>query len=130
MHYSRKIDPETDKPEIILDYNSTKGAVDTVDQICSSYTTQRITRRWPLALFFKILDIASINSKIIYDANNESQKLIRRRKYLNDLAFELMGSHLKKRAQLNKLLSDIQTILQKYRGNVQDNNTIDNTRKK
>ena len=58
MHDTLEIDQETNKSRINLDYNATKGGVDTVDQMCSSYSTSRITRRWPLALFYRHLDIA------------------------------------------------------------------------
>ena len=34
MHRDDKIDDQTGKPDIILYYNQTKGAVDTVDQMC------------------------------------------------------------------------------------------------
>ena len=36
-----EIDVVTNKPNIILDYNSTKGGVDSVDQKCASYTPRR-----------------------------------------------------------------------------------------
>src|SRR5215510_5531487 len=38
--------------EIIHFYNSTKGGVDTVDQLCGNYSVSRRTRRWPLCIFF------------------------------------------------------------------------------
>uniref|UniRef100_A0A1B6E2P6 PiggyBac transposable element-derived protein domain-containing protein n=1 Tax=Clastoptera arizonana TaxID=38151 RepID=A0A1B6E2P6_9HEMI len=54
MHDEEEVDEETGKPKIILNYNSTKGGVDSVDQKCANYSTTRKTRRWPLALFFQI----------------------------------------------------------------------------
>ena len=33
------------KPQIILDYNSTKGGVDTLDQMVSTFSTKRMTRK-------------------------------------------------------------------------------------
>nr|CAH7769240.1 unnamed protein product [Callosobruchus chinensis] len=56
-------DESSQKPEI-LDYNATKGAVDTMDQMCSAYSVARITRRWPLVIFYALLDIAGINPRI------------------------------------------------------------------
>jgi hypothetical protein len=35
MHDSRVMDEATQKPEIILDYNMTKGGVDTCDKMCA-----------------------------------------------------------------------------------------------
>ncbi|KAL4101127.1 hypothetical protein QTP88_021147 [Uroleucon formosanum] len=56
MHDTVDIDPDTHKPETILDYNSTKGGVDSVDQMCSTYSTSRKTRRWTMTVLFRILD--------------------------------------------------------------------------
>ena len=52
MHRDAKVDAETKKPEIIQFYNSTKGGVDTIDQLCGNYSVTRRTRRWPLCVFF------------------------------------------------------------------------------
>ncbi|CAF1417822.1 unnamed protein product [Rotaria sordida] len=38
-HHDSQVDNNTGKPKVILDYNKTKGAVDTVDQICHKFTT-------------------------------------------------------------------------------------------
>lgn len=36
MHNDDKVDPETQKPDIILSYNDTKGGVDVVDRLCAN----------------------------------------------------------------------------------------------
>lgn len=108
-----EIDGATNKPNITLDYNKTKGAVDTVDQICASYSTQRITRRWPLAVFFRILDIAEINSQIIFN-NTKLLEKTPRRKYLSELSVSLMEDHVKERAKINTLPKHIREFLFQY----------------
>ena len=35
------------KPEEILYYNSTKGGVDTADEVLRCYSTKAASRRWP-----------------------------------------------------------------------------------
>jgi hypothetical protein len=46
MHKGEEISDRADrKPEIIMFYNRTKGGVDTMDQMVSTYTTKRMTRR-------------------------------------------------------------------------------------
>ena len=45
MHDSGVMDEATKKPEIILDYNMTKGGVDTCDKMCALYSVSRVTRR-------------------------------------------------------------------------------------
>jgi len=62
MHDSGVMDEATKIPEIILDYNMTKGGVDTCDKMCASYSVSRVTRQWPLAMFYILMNIAGINS--------------------------------------------------------------------
>lgn len=112
------INEETGKPEIIHDYNKTKSGVDTVDQKCSVASTARNTRRWPLALFFRFLDMAGVNSHIIYVANNMSSydnRHFRRLPFLQRLAINLLEEHLRERAKVKSLPKDIQHFLAKYR---------------
>ena len=45
MRHYDKIDDQTGKPDIILYYNQTKGAVDAVDQMCYIYSVKRRTKR-------------------------------------------------------------------------------------
>jgi len=54
------------KPEIILDYNMTKGGVDTFDQMIHEYSSKRKTNRWPLAFFFNLLDTYALAAYIIW----------------------------------------------------------------
>lgn len=116
MHEDEEIVQETGKPSIIIDYNKTKGGVDTVDQKCSLYSTSRKTRRWPMALFFRFLDMAGINAYVIFVANMYSKSEIvkfRRTDFLEKLGFGLLESHLKERAQLNNLPKEV-SFLKKY----------------
>ena len=47
------------KPQMILDYNFGKKGVDQFDQNIEEYTCRRKTVRWPLLLFFNMVDIRS-----------------------------------------------------------------------
>nr|CAH7764650.1 unnamed protein product [Callosobruchus chinensis] len=69
MHTSNVLNPETSKPEIIHLYNSTKGAVDTFNQMSQNMYYNRKTRRWPLCFFYNMLNIAAVNSYVIYNHN-------------------------------------------------------------
>lgn len=63
MHYGNDIDPssgEQKKPDIITLYNVTKGGVDKVDEMVGRYTVARKTRRWPLRIFFHVVDTAAL----------------------------------------------------------------------
>ncbi|XP_015122054.1 piggyBac transposable element-derived protein 4-like [Diachasma alloeum] len=54
------------KPNIILHYNDTKGGTDTFDQLCHAYTVSRRTNRWPMRIFFGMLDQAAVNAHILW----------------------------------------------------------------
>lgn len=65
MHNKSDVSNRPDKkPTMILDYNSTKGAVDNLDQIVATYTCKRGTARWPVVLFFfyNIIDVYVYNA--------------------------------------------------------------------
>jgi len=79
---------------MILDYNATKGGVDTADQMLQTYTCKRMTRRWPTAIFYNIIDISALNAFIIWISLNtdyEPQSKHRRRVFLQQLGKELIG---------------------------------------
>lgn len=57
-----------DKPEMIDYYNTTKGGVDSIDEKCSVYGSSRRTQRWPMAIFFRILDMSTVNAFIMYNS--------------------------------------------------------------
>jgi hypothetical protein len=44
-------------------------AVDMLDQMSARYTVQPATRRWTMAKFYGIINIAAVNALVIY-ANN------------------------------------------------------------
>ncbi|XP_016664280.1 piggyBac transposable element-derived protein 4-like, partial [Acyrthosiphon pisum] len=50
MHDDNFTDEGTGKPNQIMDYNATKGGVDTVDLMCARCSTSRNTRRWPMII--------------------------------------------------------------------------------
>ena len=68
MHNDNKVDKETGLPKMIFNYNATKAAVDQVDQLCHNYSLQKRTKRWPLAYFYNCLNIAGMNSMVIFRA--------------------------------------------------------------
>ncbi|KFM81026.1 hypothetical protein X975_23556, partial [Stegodyphus mimosarum] len=64
-----QIDPlskEQLKPEMITFYNSTIDGVDTVDELCGTYSVSRKCCRWSLMVFFGLMNIAGINAFITH----------------------------------------------------------------
>ena len=53
-------------PEAVEFYNKIKCAVDVADQMVSQYSVKTGTRRWPVAIFYNILDLAGINAFVLY----------------------------------------------------------------
>ena len=92
-HDNSRSEDEMRKPVIILDYNSYKAGVDTLDQVVRCYSSKRKSNRWPFSMFCNILDIASYNAYILYvlmnpDFANRSSH--RRRLFLMELALSLL----------------------------------------
>jgi hypothetical protein len=93
-HDSVEISNDRGKPQIIIDYNHSKCGVDSLDQLVRKYSCKRKTLRWPMALFFNMVDIASYNAFVIFGFMNPGwnrNKLHRRRIFLIQLAQELAG---------------------------------------
>lgn len=102
MHHTQSTDPETQKPEIIAFYNNTKGGVDALDEKCTVYSTSRRTRRWPLAIFFTLMNISLVNAYVIYRGFPGNPELTRL-EYIKNLAKELVDPHLNRRLQNDHL---------------------------
>ncbi|KAK3789601.1 hypothetical protein RRG08_061653 [Elysia crispata] len=62
-------------PEVVDFYNSTKDGVDSLDLMAHSMTTKRQTKRWPIVVFFNILDMASVASNVIFKIKFPEHKL-------------------------------------------------------
>lgn len=95
------------KQDAITFYNLTKCGVDVVDELCAIYSTSRKCNRWRLAMFFRIFDIAGINSYIIFKTNNPNETNLPRVDFLTDLGISLINDHIKRRAQNSKVPTDI-----------------------
>jgi hypothetical protein len=97
LHDDAAVDEENGKPEIINFYNVNKCGVDVVDQMCANYSVQRKTRRWPMVVFFNLMNVACINAFVIF---KEVQGLTnyKRNRFLKDLGFALIRPHLEQRS--------------------------------
>ena len=63
MHSQPEIESTSDqKPSIILFHNKTKDGVGTLDRMLRSYFIKHMTRRWPLVLFYNMIDVSTINA--------------------------------------------------------------------
>ncbi|GBP42663.1 PiggyBac transposable element-derived protein 4 [Eumeta japonica] len=112
-HDQPSINANSKKPEIIEFYNSTKGAVDTVDQMCSIMSTSRKTNRWPLCLFFNIQNLTIVNAYVIHVSNaiRNGTKPMKRRPFALQMADDLMKPWLQERYQTVTLQRNLKLII-------------------
>ena len=75
------------KPEIVQFYNETKSGVDVLDSMVRMYSTKATTRRWPVAMFYDLLDKSALNSWVLYKQATEDE--ISRKEFIILLAKQL-----------------------------------------
>lgn len=87
MHSSPSIG-QNGKPEIVEFYNETKGGVDAFDQMSAIYSCGRTTNRWPMCIFYGMVNTAAINSWVIHSENISASggAPINRRKFMQEVA--------------------------------------------
>ena len=81
------------KPVVICDYNKHMGGVDVSDQYISSYSFIRKSKKWWRKMFFWLLEVAVVNSFILYNLSavaNQKPKLSHK-KYRLELMKALVG---------------------------------------
>lgn len=112
LHMDDSIDEATGdkkKPEMITYYNEHKIGVDIVDKMCSTYNVSRGTRRWPMVVFFSVLNIAGINTQVIHIGNRN--ETLKRRLFLRRLGRELINDQLVRRSLTPRLPRSISARL-------------------
>ncbi|CAF1318264.1 unnamed protein product [Rotaria sordida] len=102
-------DDDKQLPCAIHDYNQTKCGVDIMDQCINYYTVRRITRRWPMAVFFNMIDIATINSMTIWlcQKTEENRKSDVRCTFLKQLSKSLTDAQNRRRSQEVRLMPKV-----------------------
>ena len=114
LHRNAAKQPEgKKKPESILFYNANKCGVDMLDSMCRQMSTKAACRRWPLAVFCNILDLAGVNAWIIYRKKTGSS--ISRRQFLHVLSEQLRESaiHQREVAQPHPIIDAVSGKLKK-----------------
>ena len=61
------------KTEAHMFYNSAKGGVDNFDGMCAETSVSRMTSRWPLCIFYGLINIVMNNAFIIYRSRQNRQ---------------------------------------------------------
>ncbi|XP_062304721.1 piggyBac transposable element-derived protein 4-like [Osmerus eperlanus] len=88
MHQTVLTDDGAKKlPNTLSHYKSTKAGVNVMDQMARQYSVRGGSHRWPVAVFYNILDLAAINAHILYTQSMNVR--ISRRKFILRLVKEL-----------------------------------------
>ena len=104
LHMSAKLGAtEKKKSETIKFYNKTKCGVDVADQMARLYSMKAGTRRWSVAVFYSILDLAGINAFVLYKKRTGDK--ISRRNFLFKLATELREDYFVKRSNIKTTIT-------------------------
>lgn len=117
MHRDDAIDESTYeqyKPEIITFYNSTKGGIDVVDRMKGEYSVTRVSNRWPFTVFCGLLNVATINSQIMFNFN--TSKKVPRKDFIKELAKTLIKPHIDQRASIPTLAIPLRQKMEKITG--------------
>lgn len=98
--YSSITEEVDGKSEIIQHYNATKGDTDLFDKLVHAHTVSRKTNRWPLRIFFGMLDQAAVNARILlkckyYNAGDSTA--VTAEQCLKTLYLHLVRDHLVER---------------------------------
>ena len=84
---------EITKPHMISEYTANMGGVDKADHYCSSYAFIQKSLKWWRKLYFFLLEVAVVNSFILYKIHMESlgQKKLTHRNFRKALCEQLVS---------------------------------------
>ena len=106
--FRRRITPKKN-PKQYFFYNETKVGVDVLDQMSRCYSVKAGSRHWPIHVFYNVIDMALINSWIIYKHVCNSN--ISRRMFIQRVSKELTGALQTKGYKL-KAMQLLRSVLQ------------------
>ena len=82
--------------------------------MCARYTVERANRRWTMAMFYGMINIAAVNALVIH-ANNmckdQPEKKIKRKDFLLRIAHDLVKPFVTQRYKLSTLPRNIKTAI-------------------
>ncbi|KAJ8942152.1 hypothetical protein NQ314_010143 [Rhamnusium bicolor] len=114
-HGDDRVSKENGLPEIIEACNDTKGGIDVVDKLCSSYNCARSTRRWPNVIFFSMMNVAAINAFVKFTANDPNSNILRR-DFLPQLPMSLAQDYMKQRASCSSIPKTLKPRIRELSG--------------
>ncbi|KAJ8928332.1 hypothetical protein NQ314_019116 [Rhamnusium bicolor] len=113
MHYTSATHPKTGKPEIISFYNMTKGGVDALNEKCTMYSSSRRTQRRCMAMFYKILDMSTVNAFVMYKCYKDAKIKLQSKDFMRDLAQSLIRPHMKRRCENHRIPVEVRGCIKR-----------------
>ncbi|KRY54586.1 hypothetical protein T03_17593 [Trichinella britovi] len=114
MHNDNQVsDGKGRKPDIILHYNITKGGVDNLGKMTSTYSCQRMTARWPLVIFYNIIDVSAYNAYVLWTEKHptwNARRLHKRRLFVEELGKPLVQPEMMRRKTLPRTAAAISAV--------------------
>lgn len=112
LHHDFEIGAKN-KATALLYYNKHKGGVDTFDQLCANHNCGRQTRRWPVCIFLGMLNIACINSHIIFNSRlmREGKKAIGRREFMKQLGSAMIEPRAQQRLDMPGQHTSVKNVI-------------------
>lgn len=104
-------------PEIVNDYNATKGGVDTMDEMLKAYRSYKRSARYTVVLFSDMIDICALNAYVCYLWHHQewnSTRTDKRRQFLMDLSMDLIRTEVRRRDTIglqSSILSAMSSVL-------------------
>lgn len=101
-----------------------------MDQQVRTYSCKRQTRRWPMVIFYNMIDIAALNAFIAFTKEHPNyQKDVshKRRIFLKELAKELVIPNMVKRSQNPKLQRSVKERMKNFIPISQSNQNYDDS---
>ena len=108
------------KPKTVTFYNKTKSGVDITDQMTRQYTVKAGTRRWPVTVFYNILDLGCINAYMLYKKKTGDAIS---RNFMFQLATELREAHVQRKT------APLAAVLLPLLNNSHENSVVDGSKK-
>lgn len=114
MHHEGVVleDREDKLPEVIDFYNITKVGVDSLDQKCAQFSVSRRTQRWPMTVWYAVMNIAGVNANIILNAVNPQMKIMRR-EFLVTLGRSLTENQLRRRMLMANIPRELKSTIRR-----------------
>ena len=106
MHHKKAIDEGSSikiRGNTVQYYNGTKAGVDTFDQLIHTYSCKWEAKRWPVVMWYNLLDVAAQNAFIVFSTQNsefEVGKTHKQRLFLRNLAEELVIPQMRRRLKV------------------------------